>query len=177
MARSPEQKKQLVLDYQKKIEAAQAIYFVEPSKLKANQSVELKKKFYKIDSGFNVIKNSLFKIALEKSNQPVPQGLEAKANAVIFSSDQISESAKVISEFIRENKGVLTITSGILNGKLIAAEKIADLANLPSREILLAQVLGTMKAPISGFVNVLAGNNRKLVTVINAIKEKKEKEA
>ena len=61
----------------------------------------------------------------------------------------------------------------MLEGAFISAEKVEALAKLPGKKQLLGQLVGTLNAPISGFVNVLAGNLRGLVNILNAVKEKK----
>lgn len=176
MARSKEQKQQLVEDYKEKIKGAKALFVIEPKGLSANESVEIKKALYDLDSSFNVVKNSLFKIALTESEFEVRDEITTNQKAIIFSGEQISESAKVIKEFLskKENKDKMEFVLGYLDGKLIEGSQIRELADLPSKDVMLAQVLATMKAPISGFVNVLAGNTRNLVNVLNAIKEQKE---
>jgi large subunit ribosomal protein L10 len=67
----------------------------------------------------------------------------------------------------------MQLVAGILEGKFVNAEAVNRLAALPTKQQLLGQLVGTLNAPVSGFVNVLAGNLRGLVTVLGAIKEKK----
>ncbi|MGB4338397.1 MAG: hypothetical protein WBK10_07490, partial [Bacillota bacterium] len=69
------------------------------------------------------------------------------------------------------------VKGGILKGEVIDDAKVAQLATLPSREVLLAQLLGAMQAPIAGLVNVLSGPARKLVVALDAIRAKKEEAA
>ena len=73
---------------------------------------------------------------------------------------------------IKTNDGIV-FEAGILEGKGLTAAEVKQLASLPSKEQLLGQLVGTLNAPISGFVRVLAGNLRGLVTVLSAIQEKK----
>ncbi len=68
----------------------------------------------------------------------------------------------------------LEIKVGIVDGKIIGIEEIKELASLPSKEVLIAQTLGGLNAPISGFANVLQGTIRNLVYALNAVKEKQE---
>lgn len=174
MARTKDEKKELVKEYAERINDSKAVYIVQPNGISANQSVDIKKRLYDLDSSFNFIKVSLFKKALEENQLPIPAHLSNEAKAVIFTKDQPSEVAKTISEFAKENKDIITILSGYLDGKEISGAQIKHLAELPSKDVMLATVLATMNAPVSGFVNVLAGNIRNIVNVINAIKDKKE---
>ncbi|MBE6928827.1 MAG: 50S ribosomal protein L10, partial [Ruminococcaceae bacterium] len=94
----------------------------------------------------------------------------------ISPSDPVA-AAKVLSEFAKKSNGSFTIKAGFVDGKVINADEVKALADLPSREVLVAQVLGGLNAPISGFVNVLNGNLRGLVVALNAIAEQKGGEA
>ena len=77
--------------------------------------------------------------------------------------------AKIISDFIKETEKT-EIKAGVLEGKVVDVAAVKALASLPSREVLLAKVLGSMNAPITGFVTALSGNIRNLLYVLNAIK-------
>ena len=68
----------------------------------------------------------------------------------------------------------MTIKAGVLDGKVISAEDIKALASLPSREVLLAKMLGSMMSPISGLANVLQGTIRNFVYVLDAVRKEKE---
>ncbi len=85
--------------------------------------------------------------------------------------DEIS-AAKIVSEFAKTHESV-SVYGGVLEGKFINTAAVMNLASLPSKQQLLGQLVGTLNAPISGFVNVLAGNLRGLVNVLNNIKEAK----
>lgn len=177
MAKTRKDKANTIKTYAEGIKNSKALYIVEPNKLTANQSTALKKEFFDLGSKFNFIKNTLFVKALEENQYAeIPEEIKNGQKAVIFSSESVSESAKVIKNFMesKENKDVMKIVAGYLDQKLISAEQIKEIADLPTKDVMIARVLGTMNAPISGFVNVLAGNVRNIVTVINAIKEQKE---
>lgn len=177
MAKTREEKAKTIKIYSDGIKNSKAIYIVEPNKLTANQSTSIKKALYDLGSKFNVIKNTLFIKALEENNfSEIPEEIKSGQKAVIFSNEQVSESAKVIKLFMeaRENKEVLKIISGYLDQKLISSDQIREIAELPSKDVMIARVLGTMKAPLNGIVNVLGGNISNLINVINAVKDKKE---
>ncbi|MBP9758061.1 50S ribosomal protein L10 [Candidatus Dojkabacteria bacterium] len=177
MAKTRAEKAKTIKAYSEGIKSSKAIYIIEPCKLTANQSTSIKKALYGLGSKFNVVKNTLFVKALEENEfSEIPDEIKNGQKAVVFSSDQVSESAKVIKLFMenRQNKDVLKVVSGYLDQKYISADQIQEIAELPSKEVMIARVLGTMKAPISGFVNVLGGNISNMINVINAIKEQKE---
>ena len=92
-------------------------------------------------------------------------------SAVAFGIEDPVAAAKVTAEFAKKNEK-LEIKAGIVDGKIINIEEVKSLAELPSKEVLVAQVLGGLNAPIQGFTNVLQGTIRSLAIVLNAIAEK-----
>ena len=95
--------------------------------------------------------------------------------ALAVSAEDAVAPAKVLKEFIKESKTqALQIKAGLLNGQVIDVAAVEELASLPSREELLAKLLGSMQAPIVNTVNVLQGNIRNLVYALNAVREAKE---
>ena len=106
-------------------------------------------------------------------------GMEGSILTAVSYADEVS-AAKLLKELATSKKFeskdkslTMQLVAGILEGRFVNAEEVGRLADLPSRQQLLGQLVGTLNAPVSGFVNVLAGNLRGLVTVLGAIKEKK----
>ncbi len=106
-------------------------------------------------------------------------GMEGSILTAVGYADEVS-AAKLLKELATSKKFeskdkslTMQLVAGILEGRFVNAEEVGRLAALPSRQQLLGQLVGTLNAPVSGFVNVLAGNLRGLVTVLGAIKEKK----
>lgn len=93
-------------------------------------------------------------------------------------SDDAVAPAKVICDFIKKNKlentDVLTVKVGVVEGKVIDDKEVKALASLPSREELIAKLLGSMNAPISNTVGVLQGVIRNAVYVLDAVRAQKE---
>ena len=140
------------------------------------QDMKLRAKLREAGVTYHVVKNTMVRIA---ANEIGLEGLDPVLNgttALAVSADDAVAPAKVIYEFIKENKlentEVLTIKAGLVEGKVINVEEVKALASLPSREVLIAKVLGSMQAPISGVVNVLQGTIRNAVYVLDAIREK-----
>lgn len=173
MAKSKNQKEELVKSYQQKLKKAKAVYMLKPKGVNPNEATALKKELYTLDSSYNTIKNNLFKIALQQEGLPEMESLESGAHAVLFSGDQVSETAKVITNFIKNAEDKMEIIGGILEGNKISAEQIKSLAELPSKDQLLGQLLSVFNGPIRGFVTVAQGNIREFVYLLNAIKEAK----
>ena len=85
----------------------------------------------------------------------------------------VSENFATLQEIKKENKE-LKVKVGVLDGKVIGADEIKALASLPPKEVLIAKMLGSMNAPISGFVNVLQGTIRNVVYALEAVRKQKE---
>jgi large subunit ribosomal protein L10 len=130
------------------------------------------------DSGseLKVAKNTLAKIAArEVGLQDLDAYLEGPT-AIAFGLEDPSAPAKILIEFMRDYKQ-LEIKGGVLEGKAIQDKEIRKLADLPAREVLISKVLGGMQAPLYGLVNVLHGNVRNLVYVLEAIRKLRAGEA
>lgn len=175
MSKNKAQKQQIVEAYRNKLQNTKTIFVVKPKGVSANQSTELKKNSSRLGSNYNIVKNSLFKIALQQENLPEIKELAAGEHAIVFSSkDKISESAKLLIEFNKDNDDKLELIAGLLDGEYINGAQIKSLADLPSKEVLIAQLLNVFNGPARGLVTVLNGNMRKLVYALNAIADKKQ---
>lgn len=137
------------------------------------QDTALRRKMREAGVHYNVVKNTLLRIAAQEAGieglEPV---LEHNTAIAVAPEDPVAV-AKIVCEFAKENKE-LKIKTGVLDGKVISAEEIKALAALPPKEVLIAKMLGSMNAPISGFVNVLQGTIRNVVYALEAVRKQKE---
>jgi large subunit ribosomal protein L10 len=133
---------------------------------------ELRSKLRDAGVEFKVVKNTLATIAANDVEMEEMTEYFSGPTAIAFGEDDAVSPAKVLVEFAKDHE-VLEIKAGLLNGEIISKEKVESLAEIPSREELLAKAFASMKAPLSGLVNVLQGNIRGLVQVLNQIKEEK----
>ena len=105
---------------------------------------------------FRVVKNTLARLAAERAGKSDLLGLLQGPVAVASGySDNVAEPAKIMADYISTSKASLSIKGGFLGDRLLAAEDVTALSRLPSREILLAEVLGGMQAPIQALLNLL----------------------
>jgi len=102
-----------------------------------------------------------------------PRKFEGRV-AVVFGYEDEVAPAKIVAEFQKEHEDKVGFIAGILENKLLNAEEVSALSKLPSKRELYAKIVGSINAPVSGFVNVLAGNIRGLVNVLKAVEEKKK---
>lgn len=125
-------------------------------------------------SEFFVVKNSILNVVLDQLKLEEAKKLVEGGVAVSLSGDDIVATCKALVNFAKTHEK-FKIKGGVLEGKLVTADKIKQMASLPTKEVLLAQVVGGIKAPITGFVMVLGGVIRKFVYVVDAVKSAKEK--
>lgn len=139
--------------------------------LKVAEITELRRKLRDLGAEYRVVKNTLTARAAKSAGiEGLEQWLEGPV-AIAFGTQDPAAVAKALNDFARTHK-VFAIKAGVLEGQVIGPESVQALAALPSREELLARVVGGFQAPISGLVSVLQGNIRQLVYVVNAIQEK-----
>ena len=120
-----------------------------------------------------MVKNTLTTLAARKLELTDLEPHLVGPTAVAFGYDDPVAPAKILSDFAQEHKE-LELKVGVLEGKVIDAEALNDLAKLPNREVLLAMLLGAMQGPIGGFARVLAGPITGFVRVLDQIREQKE---
>lgn len=168
-----EEKEQVVQEIKQKLEAATLVICTDYRGINVEQVTELRNKLRLPGVEYRVLKNTMFRFALQQAGYENLATQISGPNAVIFSQEDPIGPAKIIFDFAKTNKQ-LEIKLGILDGQMISPEDIKNLAQLPSREALLAQVVGTMQAPISAFVRVLNANLTGLVRALDGIREQKE---
>lgn len=173
MAITKEKKKDLVAQYTDLLSHSRAAILTDYRGLTATDLGGLRNRLRESNSKYQVIKNTLLLLALQNAGQPVPEGMLEGPVGVSFCLGEVQPAAKILVDFAKDSK-VLVIRGGLLNGKLVGAEDINALANLPPREVLLGLVLAGMQSPISGLVTVLNGTMRGLLNVLNARAEQLE---
>lgn len=137
------------------------------------QDTKLRRAMRQAGVKYSVVKNTFIRIAAQEAGIEGLEGYLEKNTAIASSPEDPVAVAKILTEFAKDNK-VMTIKAGILDGKVISTEDIKALASLPSREVLLAKMLGSMMSPISGLANVLQGTIRNFVYVLDAVRKEKE---
>jgi large subunit ribosomal protein L10 len=173
MAITRNKKEQVLTDLESQLEGAKAVVFADYRGTTVKKIDELRRNLRKENVSAKVAKITLIKRALEKSGIDV-SGMDFKAPiAIAVSKEDEVAPARILSAFVKENKNA-KILMGIMNNQIITAAQVSALAALPSKQELYGQVVGTLAAPVSSFVNVLAGNLRSLVYALNAIKESKQ---
>jgi len=165
-------KEQTLAELDVQLAGAKSIVFTDYRGTTVKKIDELRKSLRKEGVTTKVAKITLIRKALEKHGVDV-SGMDFKVPvAIAFSQQDEVSAARIITAFIKENKNV-KILAGVMENKVLTAQEVGALAALPSKQELLGKLVRTINGPVSGFVNVLAGNLRSLVYVMNAIKESK----
>ncbi len=171
-----EAKKQVVEEIKGRFQNMQAAVLTDYRGLNVAEVTELRSKLRDAGVEFKVLKNTLTQIA---ANEVGLEGLDPYLEgptAIAFGVNDPVAPAKILSEFAKTHKA-LEIKAGILENKVIDFEGVKALADLPSREVLLAKILGGMQSPMYGFAGSLQGLLRNFVYVLEAVREKKAAEA
>ncbi len=132
----------------------------------------LRRKLREIDGELKVAKNTLTSLAATEIGLKDLDSILEGPTAIAFCKGDPVKPAKLLIEITREFKQ-LVIKGGVLEGKVIQDKQVRQLAELPSREVLLGRVVGGMQAPVYGLVNVLSGSLKNLVYVIEEIRRQK----
>ena len=168
-----ELKIKLVKDIKEKFDKSKVVILTDYKGLTMSQLSKLRGKLRTIDAEYKVFKNTLISRAIKDKSYDGIDPLLTGSTAILFGyKDQVAPT-KVLSEFIKENEKP-GIKGGLLDGKVIDTKTITMLAKLPSREVLLGRVVGTMKAPITNFVLDCKGILNKFVYALSAIRDKKQ---
>ena len=166
------EKIRFVEDMKDRLERAKASFLVNYKGLNVEAMNKLRKELRKAGAEFQVVKNRLLKLAAESTDTAGLQEYMKGPTAVAISYEDPIAPAKAIVEFAKENDQ-LEIKAGQISGKIIDVETVKRLAELPSREILLAQTLSVMQAVPTSFVRVLNGIIVQLLYALKAIEQKK----
>jgi len=166
-------KADIVEEIKEKIDTAESVVLVDYRGLDVAQLTELRAKYREAGVDYKVYKNTMMRFAFKDAGLEEFNEHLKGPSAVAFGFGDPVQAAKITSEFAEDNEN-LEIKAGIVDGNIIGLDEIKDLAKLPSREVLIGQVLGGINAPIQGLANTLQGTIRSLATVLNAIAEEQE---
>lgn len=162
-------------DYVDQLKGSSAIAFADLTGLKVADSSAFRRKAEKEGVQVTLAKKTLLSRAAKDAGLSETidwASFEAKAVTMLQTEGDQVAPAKLLAELIKEHETMQAL-GGLLDQKWMTANDITALAKLPSKDELIAKAVGSIAAPLSGMVNVLAGNLRNLVYVMNAIKEAK----
>lgn len=173
MPKTKEQKKEILENIKDKLAKSKSVVFSSDTGMNVKSVEGLRKELKENGGEYIVAKKTLLRLATKDLGESEAiEDLNGSVGVVLSYDDEIV-GAQLLNKYAKANKS-LELGGGILEGKFILADMVKRLAVLPSKEELLAKLVGSLNSPMAGMVGVLSGNTRNLVGVLNAIKEKKQ---
>jgi large subunit ribosomal protein L10 len=169
-----EGKQQVVAEMHEKLQRAQAVFLADFRGMTVGKATELRNELRKADVEYKVVKNTLLELASRDTDKAALSTHFAGPTAVALSYTDPVAAAKVLSRFAKEPNSTLKLKAAVLSGKSMSVNDIQALAELPSREVLVAKLLGTLQAPIASFVGVLAAVPGGFVRALAGVRDQKE---
>ena len=170
MAISRAKKEKMVAGYVDKMSQSQALILTDYRGLSVADISDLRRRLREVDGTFQVVKNTLFLRALEQAGLPIPDEHMEGPLAVAYCLGDAPPTAKALMGFAKGND-FLEGRGAILGANLLDVEAVKDLADLPPREFLLAQLVGAVQGPMSSLVSTLQAPMRELAQVLHARSE------
>jgi len=171
------EKLQLVKDIGNMLTGSSFMFFISYKGLKVKDLTELRTSLAKQKAECHILKNRLVKKAAELSGISKLTEISLKEDtALILGSGDPGAVAKIVDTFFKARQDQPGSKGGFFEGALLSKKDVEDIASLPSKEVLYAQLLGVMQAPSRNLVSVLNMKASSIVNVLNAYKEKLEKE-
>ncbi len=171
------EKKQLVQDIRGLMGLSTGFFLIGYKGLTAAEFTDLRNRLAALGGECHVVPNRLFKRAAALAGISSLEPVEvAGDNAMICGGHDVAAVAKAVKAYAKENEKA-PIRLGVVDGHVLTADQVGELAELPPREVLLAQLLGVLQAPASNLVRVLNAKLASVVYVLNAYLKKKEQAA
>lgn len=166
------EKVKLIEELQEKFRKSNATFVSEYQGIKAIEMNDFRKALRNASVDFQVVRNTLARRAVKGTDAEILAADLKGPMAIAFSYKDAAQAAKALVQYAKDQPK-LKIRFGTLGKKALKPEEIKGLAELPSREVLIAKLLGTMNAPTTNLVGVLSGIQRKFLYALNAIKDQK----
>ena len=167
-----ENKRELVKEIKNRLTSSEIALLTDYRGLNAHEMTDLRRKLREGGIDFKIFKNTLMRLAAKECQLDELEQFLTGPTAVAFGFDDPAVAAKLLASFADEHEA-LQIKGGILSGEVIPSSTIQTLAKLPSREELLAKLVGTINAPIYRLVNVMSSPMRRLVTALGIMTQDK----
>ena len=160
-----EQKAAVIDEIAGQINESEAVFAVDPRGLSVAQAAELRAKLRDAEASLRIVKNTLTERAADAADTPSLKELLEGPTALTFVRGDAAAAAKAVFDYSRAS-GLLPFKGGVLNGQALAPEQVAAIARLPAREVLNAQFVNIVAAPLTGLVtslsNLIGGLARQL---------------
>ena len=167
------EKETFVAEFRERHGCAPVMYLTDFTGLDVKSMSKLRQSLRDSGAEYVVGKNRLVRLALQEANLPDFGDALSGPTGVVFGYQDVVAPAKVLTDFAKEHQDRPVFKLGVLEGKLLAPEQISQLAKLPSREVLLAQLAGALQAPMAALAGVLEAKLHETVGLLEALKEKR----
>jgi len=167
LAVSKQRKVELVAQYVEQLKQSRGIILADYLGLTVEDMGKIRHAVRPSGGKFQVVKNRLMRLALKEVEMSLPEEWLIGPTAVGFCYDEVPPVAKALGD-VAKNLGALRVKGGLVGLEVISAEQVRIIADLPTREVLLARVLGTINAPASRLAGVIAGGIRQVLNVLQA---------
>lgn len=168
-----QRKTDLVKDISEKLGKAKALVLTDYTGVTHKQLEELRKNLKKVEAELTIVKNRLFKIALKENHKTIDDTFLNGSTAALFAYQDEVAPLKELVKFFKTSNLTDKLKTGLLGEQVLTTDEINRFATLPTREILLSQLVRQLQAPIYGLHNALSWNLKKLVWTLNNIKNSK----
>ena len=161
-----DEKRKVVEKLAERIRDADSMIVADYRGLTVTQIADVRGALRETGASFAVAKNTLARRAAEEAGKPLLVDLLQGPTAIAFVGDDAAAAAKKLSEFARTTR-ILAVRGAVLEGRALSAEEVRQLGELPSKDVLRAQVVGAVASPIQGAYNVLAAPLREFLVVLD----------
>jgi large subunit ribosomal protein L10 len=176
LAITKEKKQEIIAGYVDRVSNSQAIILTDYRGLTVADLTELRRKLREDSGVFQIVKNTLFRLALDRAGIPIPEEQMDGTVAAGYCLGEVPPVAKTLTGFAKETES-LQIRGAILGDSILDPAGVQNLADLPPREVLLAQMLGAVQGPMSSMVSTINAPMRELVQVLQARSEQGQEAA
>ncbi|HZQ34449.1 MAG TPA: 50S ribosomal protein L10 [Dehalococcoidia bacterium] len=136
--------------------------------LSVGEMMTLRRRMREAGVEVRVVKNTLLKLAAERAGQPKFAELGIGPTAILFGYGDVAAPAKAVQEYVRTARNALTVNSAYMDGQVLNASELGDIANLPSREQMLANFMGGLRSPVAAFASLLQGTIQQFAGLVDA---------
>jgi large subunit ribosomal protein L10 len=167
-------KQQVVTEMHEKLAKAKAVFLADFRGMTVEKATTLRNDLRGAEVEYKVVKNTLLELAsAETEAAALTPHFKGPTAVALTYSDPVA-AAKILAKYAKDQQAAFVLKGGVLSGKLINAADIQALSELPSREVLIAKMLGSMNAPATNFVGVLAAIPGSFVRALDAIRQQKQ---
>lgn len=172
------EKVQKVQELSELIKQSQGAILTDYRGLTVAEITAFRKKLREVGGEYHVVKNTLFKLAVGPEEAEKLEGLLKGPTAIVFAKTDIVPAAKAATEFLRDlRRPGVQVKAGWIDGKIYKPEQVAEIAKLPPKEHIVAQLIGSLNAPAANFVGTLSNIIGEFVRTVQAIADKKAQAA